>query len=134
MKAGCIAVPLDARYIPDELVNIFNDCRPGALIAENSPLDLLVPALPRFDSIKHVIALSSKPYGQFTSYQEIMAASPAQKTNIEPAPDDIAIISYTGGPTRNPHGVALSHRSVYTEATTSGNSNADFFRSGVNCY
>jgi long-chain acyl-CoA synthetase len=120
MKAGGIAVPLDARYVLDELANIFDDCQPTVLVAENPPLDSLAPALPRFDSIKHVIGLGSELEGQFTSYQEIMATSPAQKVNREPAPDDIAIISYTGGPTHNPHGVALSHQSVCTEAITSG--------------
>ena len=43
-----------------------------------------------------------------------------QAVNVDIAPDDIAIISYTGGPTQNPHGVALSHRSVCTEAINSG--------------
>jgi long-chain acyl-CoA synthetase len=39
--------------------------------------------------------------------------------NIGVKPDEIAIISYTGGPTYNPHGVALSHKSVYTEVISS---------------
>ncbi len=120
IKAGAIAVPLDARYIADELARVFNDCQPKALVAENPPLDALVPSLPQFSSIKHVIDASSKHGGQFTSYRQIMSNSPAHSVNIELVPDDIAIISYTGGPTNNPHGVTLSHRSVCTEAINSG--------------
>ena len=37
---------------------------------------------------------------------------------LKSEPEDIAIISYTGGPTQKPHGVALSHNAVYIEART----------------
>ena len=121
IKAGGIAVPLDARYIIEELANLLNDCKPKVLVAESPPLESLVPALPRFDYIENIIDLDSKYAGQFPSYQEIMATSPAQRVNVELTPDDIAVISYTGGPTNNPQGVALSHRSICTEAITSGN-------------
>lgn len=120
MKAGGIAVPLDARYVADELVSLFDDCQPKVLVAENPPLEALVPALPRFKTIRHVIDMSAQDDGQFPSYRQIMASCPATRVNVPVAPDDIAIISYTGGPTGNPHGVALSHRSVSTEAITSG--------------
>jgi long-chain acyl-CoA synthetase len=120
IKAGGIAVPLDARYTADELARIFENCQPKALAAESPPLDSLVPALPRFDSIKQVLDLNARYEGQFLSYRQIIASSPASGVDITIAPDDIAIISYTGGPTSNPLGVALSHRSVCTEAITSG--------------
>jgi long-chain acyl-CoA synthetase len=120
LKAGAIAVPLDARYVIDELVNLFNDCQPVVLITENPPLDKLVPALSRFKSIKHVIDMGSKYGGQFLNYEQIIANNPASKVNVPIAPDDIAIISYTGGPTQHPHGVVLSHRSVCIEAVNSG--------------
>jgi len=124
MKAGGIAVPLDSRYVADELVSLFNDCRPEVLVIENPPLESLLPALPRFDSIKHIITINTKHDGQFNSYQQIMMKNPSSDVNVAIAPEDVAIISYTGGPTLNPHGVALSHRSVYIEAINS----AEVFR------
>ena len=48
-----------------------------------------------------------------------MAKSPKSPVNVPIDPDDTAIISYTGGPTQNPHGVELSHQSIYTEAVNS---------------
>jgi acyl-CoA synthetase (AMP-forming)/AMP-acid ligase II len=120
IKAGGIVVPLDARYLADELAGIFDDCQPKILAAESPPLDSLMPALSRFNSIKHIIDISARYEGQFTSYRQIMANSPASGVDVNIAPDDIAIISYTGGPTLNPHGVALSHQSVLTEASNSG--------------
>jgi len=124
IKSGGIAVPLDSRYIIDELSNIFDDCQPKVLAAESPPLEKLIPALSRFDSLEHVISFSSEHEGKFTSYQEIMDTSPSRQVDVELAPDDIAVISYTGGPTSRPLGVALSHRSIGTEAITSG----DVFR------
>ena len=119
LKAGGIAVPLDSRYIADELVCIFNDCRPKVMVAENPPLESLLPALPRFDSVKNVIVFTEEQQEKFTSYKKIITESPSSAVNVEIGPEDIAIISYTGGPTQKPHGVALSHQNVYTEATNS---------------
>lgn len=120
IKAGGIAVPLDARYTSDELAGIFANCRPRVLVAESPALDSLLPALPRFDSIRKVVTFNPDDEGQFTSYQQIIASNPASRVDVAIAPDDIAVISYTGGPTRNPHGVTLSHRSICTEAINSG--------------
>jgi long-chain acyl-CoA synthetase len=119
IKAGGIAVPLDSRYVGDELVNIFNDSRPRILIIEDPPLSSLLPSLKRFDSIEHIITVNTAHDGQFTSYREIIAGNSPERVEVPLDPEDTAIISYTGGPTRNPHGVALSHRSVRTEAINS---------------
>jgi long-chain acyl-CoA synthetase len=119
IKAGGIAVPLDSRYVADELFSLFNDCRPRVLVVEDPPLKSLLPSLPRFDSIEHVITFDNEDSGRFSNYGKIMAESPSSGVDVAIAPEDIAIISYTGGPTQNPHGVALSHRSVHTEAINS---------------
>jgi len=121
VKAGGIAVPLDTGYKVDELASLFGNCQPKALVAESPFLEPLVPALPRFKSIKHVIDLGSKYEGQFLSYREIMATSSAQRIEVEPEPEDIATISYTGGPTNRPRGAMFSHRSLCTEAIIAGN-------------
>ena len=119
IKAGGIAVPLDSRYVPDELVSLFNDCRPKVLVIENPPLESLLPALPRFDSIEHIITVNTEHDGRFVSYREILAKNPPKSVEVPINPEDIAIISYTGGPTQKPHGVVLSHRSVGIEAMNS---------------
>lgn len=119
VKAGAIAVPLDTKYKFDELASLFNDSLPKVLVTESPTLEPLIPVLSRFKSIKHVIDLSSEYEGQFTSYQEIMAAGPTQRVEVEPEPEDIAQIAYTSGPSFRPRGVMLSHRSLVTEAAIS---------------
>lgn len=119
LKAGGIAVPLDARYVADELESLFKDCAPGILVSESPPLESLLPALPHFESVKHVITFNREKGANFIGYEDIMTGSPESPVNVPVRPGDTAIISYTGGPTQQPHGVALSHRSVYTEAANS---------------
>ncbi len=120
IKAGGIAVPLDIRYKVEELASLFDSCQPKVLVAESTFLEPLVPILSRFGSVEHVICLGSRYESQFLSYREIMATSSAQRVEVALEPDDLATISYTGGPSNHPRGAALSHRSLVAEANISG--------------
>jgi long-chain acyl-CoA synthetase len=122
IKAGGIAVPLDSRYIAGEVARLFEDCAPGVFVIENPPLESLLPNLAKMDSyksVKHVITVNCEQDKRFNSYQDVLSNSSPDSVKVKSKPDDIAIISYTGGPTMKPHGVALSHRSVYTEVINS---------------
>lgn len=120
IKAGAVAVPLDTRYRPLELASLFANCRPKVLIGESAVLEPLLPELPRFESIERVIDLEGGLGGKFLSYPRIMATASSRPLGIDPEPDDLGTISYTGGPTSRPHGVALSHRNLVAEAVVSG--------------
>lgn len=119
IKVGGIAVPLDARYVPDELAVLFNDCRPRVLVVEDPPLTSLLPALSRFKSIKHIVTVNTEHEGRFMNYRDILTKTKPESVDVPLASEDIAVISYTGGPTLEPHGVALSHRSICTEVVNS---------------
>ena len=120
VKAGGIAIPLDAGYKVSELASLFGDCQPKVLVAESPFLETLVPTLPRFKYIECVINLNSKYEGQFLSYREIMATASSNRVEVGLETEDIATISYTGGPTNHPRGVMLSHRSLVAEAIMAG--------------
>ena len=120
VRIGAIAVPLDIQYKVDELASLFDDCQPKVLVTESPTLEPLIPALPKFKSVKHVIDLSSKYEGQFLSYRQVMAMSSVCKAEVEPEPEDTAHIGYTSGPTFYPRGVMLSHQSLAVEAAISG--------------
>lgn len=119
IKAGAIAVPLDANYKIDELTSIFDDCLPKLLVTENATLESLIPFLSRFSSIRHLVDLNSSHQGKAISYEELVAESPAQRIEAEPEPEDIAHIGYTSGPSFGPRGVMLSHRSLVEETAIS---------------
>jgi long-chain acyl-CoA synthetase len=120
VKIGGIAVPLDIRYKMDELASLFDNSQPKVLVSESPTLESIVPALSRFSYIEHVIDLSGEYEGKFLSYQKIMSATPALKSEIELEPGDIAHIAYTSGPIIRPRGVMLSHQSLVQEAAISG--------------
>jgi long-chain acyl-CoA synthetase len=118
-KAGAISVPLDPRYRVLELTHLFNDCLPVALVAESSTLEPLVPILPKFESIKHVINANSKYLGQFLSFQEVLTAGSPQRTDSRLIPDDTSSIMYSSASSFRPRGAMLSHRSLVMEAAMS---------------
>ena len=120
VKLGAITVALDTKYKIDELTSLFDNSQPKVLFSESPTLEPLVPALPRFKYIEHVIDLRPKYEGRFLSYQEIMATSSAQKAEVEPEPEVIANIAYTSGPTFRPRGVMLSHKHLVTDAIILG--------------
>jgi long-chain acyl-CoA synthetase len=119
MKAGGIAVPLDTRYVPAELEALFKDCTPVALVVENASLTPLLPSLARFSTLKHIITIGTTADARFIRYEDIIAQYPADKITAKAKPDDVAVISYTGGPTMRPLGVAISHQAIYTEVKNS---------------
>jgi long-chain acyl-CoA synthetase len=119
VKIGGIAVPLDVRYKIDELASLFDNSQPKVLVTESPVLESLVPALPQFKSIQHVIDLNSKYEGKFLSYSEIMAVSSSQRSELELSPEDIAHIAYTSGPTTHPRGVMLTHQTLMAEIAIS---------------
>lgn len=112
VKTGAIVSPLDVKYTVHELASLFNNFQPKVLVTESPSLEPLVPALPRFESVKHVIDLSSKYEGQFLSYKEIMATGSARRIEVELEPEDVAYIAYASGPTLRPRGVMLTHGSL----------------------
>ncbi|MFC1897467.1 class I adenylate-forming enzyme family protein [Chloroflexota bacterium] len=116
IKIGAVAVLLDTKYKVNELTFLFGDSQPKVLVTENPFLESLVPILPRFKYIEHVIDLSVNYEGRFLSYHEITSTSSAQKVKVELGPEDIANIAYTSGPTLRPRGVMLSHQGLVTEA------------------
>ena len=120
IKAGSIPIPLDVRYKVGELAPIFDNCRPKVLVAESLLLEPLTSALPGFDFIEHVIELDSQYEGQFLSYREIIATGSPKTVDLPLDPEDIATISYGGGPSRHPRGAALSHSELLTEAIVAG--------------
>jgi long-chain acyl-CoA synthetase len=119
MKAGGIAVPLDSRYVVDEVELLFKDCTPKVFVVEEPTLTTLLPEIEKLKTVKHVITVNAAPDPRFTAFNDIIAQNPARFTVLEMKPDDVCIISYTGGPTMQPLGVALSHQAMITEVESS---------------
>ncbi len=120
VKIGAIAVPLDTKYKIDELTSLLADCLPKVLIIESPMLESLLPVLPKFQFIRHVINLDSNYGDRFLSYPEMIATSPAKRIEVALKPEDLAQIAYTSGPSFHPRGIMLPHGCMVTEAIISG--------------
>ena len=120
VKIGAIAVLLDPKYKLTELVSLCDDSKPRVLVTESPCLEQLAPVMDRFKSVERVIGLNYKNKGDFLAYDEIMADSSSAAIATEPAPEDIAHIAYTSGPSFHPRGVAMSHQALGREAAISG--------------
>jgi long-chain acyl-CoA synthetase len=121
VKIGAIAVLLDPKYKLTELLSLCDDSKPKVMVTEGLCLEQLTPVLDRFKSVEKVIDLGSSHQEQFLDYDEITKGS-ASKIATEPAPEDIAHIAYTSGPSFHPRGVAMSHGALAKEAAISAES------------
>lgn len=119
MKVGGIAVPLDSRYVADELEILFNNCTPGVFVVEEASLKPLLPSLDKIKAAGHIVTIYGEKDKRFTRYEDIIEKNAAKAVKVDMKPDDTAIISYTGGPTMKPLGVALSHRAMQVEVANS---------------
>jgi len=116
VKIGAIAVPLDTRYTLSELTSLFKDSQPGTVISESPTLELVVDALPQFESVKNIIEVGVTYQGRFPVYQGIMDTASAAPVDIELSDKDIAHITYTSGSTGHPRGVVLPHGNLVAHA------------------
>lgn len=120
LKTGGIVVALDTRYKVGELASVMANCQPRILVGENAALGPVAADLSRFKSIKQIISLKPDDEERFASYAEILDDSPATRLNVVIDADDLAMISYSGGPTNHPTGAAITHRNLCAEAVASG--------------
>ena len=116
IKIGAVAVLLDHKYKLTELVSLCDDSKPRVLVTESPRLEQLAPVLDEFKSVERVIGLGAKRKGKIISYKEITGKSPSTTIDIAPAPEDIAHIAYTSGPSFHPWGVAMSHGALVEAA------------------
>ncbi|RME73231.1 MAG: long-chain fatty acid--CoA ligase [Chloroflexi bacterium] len=155
LRAGGIVVPCNPLYVPRELEHQLNDS--GARFAV--VLSLLYPNVRQVrqqTSLQHVIVTNIKEYfpgllktlftlakekkgghrvdisgdANTVWLQDFLADAPASPQAVEIAPDDTAVLMYTGGTTGVPKGAQLTHFNVVANALQSsawliGKSNGD---------
>jgi len=114
--AGLIAVPLNIRLAPEELIFLLNDSETRVLIVDET-FSAMLPAFEgKLTSVETIINYSATDSTKsIVAYQSLIVDS-------EPAPDanagndDTAGIFYTGGTTGLPKGVMLTHDNLVHNA------------------
>ena len=127
-KAGYVVVGVNPRSTVDEMAANLADCAPAAVVAPAGRLDDLAAAAERAGAAPRIVlavaddapeaaeapaipaALPTEPPVPVASFARVAADGPAPEPADPPAPDDPAMIIYTGGTTGVSKGCPLTNR------------------------
>ncbi|MDQ3954590.1 MAG: long-chain fatty acid--CoA ligase [Actinomycetota bacterium] len=103
LRAGAVAVPLNAMLTAIELTRILNDCEPLVLLGAGLPGEAAAGAAADVASLRHVIAETNwdESFGQDASPPKVSLSD-----------DDLAVLAYTSGTTGQPKGAMLTHANL----------------------
>jgi acyl-CoA ligase (AMP-forming) (exosortase A-associated) len=118
MKAGGIAVPVNALLKAPQVGHVLRDSGAAALITTAARVRDLLAELGVLSGLRAIIVvdtngenfggLSAMPWAELVAHQGPIAG--------RPAPNDAAMIFYTSGSTGKPKGVVVSHRNLVVGA------------------
>ena len=109
LKSGAAVVFLNEQSTPAAIAEVVEDCEPLLILADPRMADARLPEVVR-RGLSRVIRFGDPALTGF-------AATPASGQN-EPTDSALATIIYTSGSTGRPKGVCLSHRNLWTVATS----------------
>ncbi len=112
-----IAMPLNVRLTPPELIQILNHSGARILVFENDFAPCLTAFRKACPAIERYVAIGGPVSDADLTYDELLSRGRLQRPDLLSFDEnDIAEIFYTSGSTGTPKGVALSHRTVYLHA------------------
>jgi long-chain acyl-CoA synthetase len=117
LKAGGVAVPLNADSKPESLASLFEELTPRAVITCGKSEQLVRDAGPQRAQIPLLVLkdpTSGADFGacRVVSWDELMHKGEAANPEVSIKPAALASIIYTSGSTGKPKGVMLSHRNI----------------------
>lgn len=109
LTLGAVAVPINARLHPREVVVIVQDSQPRVLVAGSELVPEIATMRGEMPPV-HVVATESAEGAM--SYDRVLAAGGSAIGDAEVDPDAVAWLFYTSGTTGRPKGAMLTHRNL----------------------
>jgi acyl-CoA synthetase (AMP-forming)/AMP-acid ligase II len=107
---GGIPVPVNFRYVADELQYVLENCEAECFLFHRNALPLVRSIQGKLPRLKTLICSGeAEPPAGVHSYESLIAHSDGVYPRVHVSPDDIAVIIYTGGTTGRPKGVMLTY-------------------------
>jgi len=118
--AGLVLTLLNYRLNPKEWAYILGDAGVRVLLVEHRFVEQLHPVLSGISSLEHVVVIGAPADDHARSYEELLAAAPADPPAHRPAPDDVACLVYTSGTTGFPKGAVITQANIVFAVTAFG--------------
>lgn len=112
---GMVLVPLNNRFVPQEIAYTINDCEAKVLLVGMDFVDVVAEIRPLLKSVRHIVLFGPEQDGMM-SYEQLIANGAPKSTDVTLLDTDPAYIIYTSGTTSKPKGVVRSHKSIISTA------------------
>ena len=108
-KLGAVAVPMNYRFVPREIVFQTQHSEAVAFIFEELWLESVLAALPEMSSVKTFVHRGKVQEGML-DYESLIASHPPVEPKVNVSEEETCVICYTGGTTGTPKGVMLTYK------------------------
>jgi fatty-acyl-CoA synthase len=118
-KARVAPVNVNYRYVEEELIYLLRDARARAILYHAEFAPLLKKIRPELEDLEILIQVADDSgnalLGGAVDYEQVLAASSAERPDVEWSPDDLYVL-YTGGTTGMPKGVLWRQADIFPAA------------------
>jgi len=125
IAAGCVAVPLDTAFKPEQVATLLRDS--GSSVVFTDPRNLPAVEAAARDTRARIVLLHSPqgaplpaaaggPRSPALQLDAITAAGPGNFSPARLGREDLAVLLYTSGTTADPKGVMLTHANLLAES------------------
>ena len=121
-QMGAILLPINVRLTPQDVAYIIDDSGATTVVIDRALIGLYSPVRASLPSVKRVVLIGGDAKVEDPiegDDYEMLVADGAETYERPPIDEDeVAELFYTSGTTSRPKGVMLTHRNLYTHATS----------------
>ncbi len=107
--AGAIPVPMNYRFVANEVVYQLNHCDARLLIYDHHFKDTVAEAAPELSGIETFVCRNAESANNGPEYEFFLASGSTDDPKVPTDWDEVAVMIYTGGTTGFPKGVMLTY-------------------------